>query len=133
MALRNYQEATEERKRAFEELKTKDEKSAKEIDLQMRKLQRITVTMFPTDSLQHVNAKSLSTSPFSDLITSFWYIKIIIIVIIYMCQLDFTEEDKTHNAMLTVQKTRLKFGGLKVTKTPIELEEWFRLEFAHDF
>ena len=42
-ALRNYQETTEERKKAFEELKAKDEKSAKEIEMQMRKLQRISV------------------------------------------------------------------------------------------
>lgn len=43
-ALRNYQESTEERKKAFEELKSKDEKSATEIHVQMRKLQRIMVT-----------------------------------------------------------------------------------------
>ena len=42
-ALRNYQETTEERKKAFEELKAKDERSAKEIETQMRKLQRLTV------------------------------------------------------------------------------------------
>lgn len=42
-ALKNYQEATEERKKAYEELKARDEKSAEEIDMQMRKLQRITV------------------------------------------------------------------------------------------
>jgi len=41
-ALRNYQETTEERKKAFEELKAKDERSAKEIEMQMRKLQRLT-------------------------------------------------------------------------------------------
>jgi len=46
MALRNYQETTEERRKAFEELKSKDERSAKEIDKQMRKLQRITVGLF---------------------------------------------------------------------------------------
>jgi len=40
-ALKNYNESTEERKVAFETLKSKDEKSAKEIELQMRKLQRI--------------------------------------------------------------------------------------------
>ena len=45
-ALKNYQETTEERKKAFEELKTKDEKSAKEIEMQMRKLQRISVSKF---------------------------------------------------------------------------------------
>ena len=42
-ALRNYQETTEERKKSFEELKAKDEKSAKEIEMQMRKLQRLSV------------------------------------------------------------------------------------------
>ena len=43
-ALTNYQETTEERKKAFEELKAKDEKSAREIESQMRKLQRISVS-----------------------------------------------------------------------------------------
>ena len=42
-ALKSYQETTEERKAAFETLKDKDEKSAKEIEMQMRKLQRISV------------------------------------------------------------------------------------------
>ena len=42
-ALKNYNETTEERKIAFENLKAKDEKSAKEIETQMRKLQRIQV------------------------------------------------------------------------------------------
>lgn len=40
-ALKNYNETTEERKNAFENLKQRDEKSAKEIETQMRKLQRI--------------------------------------------------------------------------------------------
>lgn len=40
-ALKSYNESTEERKVAFETLKTKDIKSAQEIELQMRKLQRI--------------------------------------------------------------------------------------------
>ena len=44
-ALKNYQETTKEREKAFLELKAKDEKSAKEIEMQMRKLQRITVTL----------------------------------------------------------------------------------------
>ena len=44
-ALKNYQETTEERKKAFEELKAKDEKSANEIEMQMRKLQRISVSI----------------------------------------------------------------------------------------
>ena len=42
-ALKNYNESTEERKIAFENLKEKDEKSAKEIEAQMKKLQRIQV------------------------------------------------------------------------------------------
>ena len=42
-ALQNYNMTTEERKVAFENLKVKDEKSAKEIESQMRKLQRISV------------------------------------------------------------------------------------------
>ena len=44
-ALKNYNETTEEKKVAFETLKTKDEKSAKEIEGQMRKLQRIQVCL----------------------------------------------------------------------------------------
>nr|CAB3228657.1 coiled-coil domain-containing protein 65 [Phallusia mammillata] len=44
-ALKNYNETTEERKIAFENLKSKDEKSAKEIETQMRKLQRIQDTI----------------------------------------------------------------------------------------
>lgn len=42
-ALKNYNETTEERKLAFENLKAKDEKSSYEIETQMRKLQRIQV------------------------------------------------------------------------------------------
>ena len=42
-ARKNYQENNAERKAAFEELKTKDDLSAQEIDFQMRKLQRISV------------------------------------------------------------------------------------------
>ncbi|XP_065275821.1 dynein regulatory complex subunit 2 [Emys orbicularis] len=40
-ALKNYTEATEDRKIAFEALKMKDEKSSKEIEMQMKKLQKI--------------------------------------------------------------------------------------------
>ena len=46
-ALKNYQETTKDREKGFLELKTKDEKSAKEIEMQMRKLQRITVWPVP--------------------------------------------------------------------------------------
>lgn len=46
-ALKNYNETTEERKLAFENLKAKDEKSSYEIETQMRKLQRIQVTINP--------------------------------------------------------------------------------------
>ena len=42
-AMKNYEEITEDRKRTFDELKEKDEKSAKEIDMQMRKIQSLTV------------------------------------------------------------------------------------------
>ena len=41
-AKRNYTAATEDRKKAFEQLKEKDEKSAREIEQQMAKIQRIT-------------------------------------------------------------------------------------------
>ncbi|KAM6472798.1 dynein regulatory complex subunit 2 [Liasis olivaceus] len=40
-ALRNYTEATEDRKFAFEGLKVRDEKSTKEIEMQMKKLQKM--------------------------------------------------------------------------------------------
>ncbi|XP_013416544.1 coiled-coil domain-containing protein 65 [Lingula anatina] len=40
-SLQTYSSTTEERRKAFEDLKTKDEKSASEIETQMRKLQRI--------------------------------------------------------------------------------------------
>ncbi|XP_072510650.1 dynein regulatory complex subunit 2 [Notamacropus eugenii] len=40
-ALKNYTDATEDRKLAFETLKTKDEKSSKDIEVQMKKLQKI--------------------------------------------------------------------------------------------
>ncbi len=43
LALKNYQDTTDERKKAFEELKAKDERSAKEIEQQMRKLLRLSV------------------------------------------------------------------------------------------
>ena len=43
--LKNYNETTEEKKIAFETLKIKDEKSAREIEMQMRKLQRIQVSI----------------------------------------------------------------------------------------
>ena len=42
-ALKNYTETTEERRKAFEDLKAKDEKSANEIEVQMRKLQYLSV------------------------------------------------------------------------------------------
>lgn len=40
-ALKNYTDATEDRKIAFETLKVKDEKSSKEIEVQMKKIQRL--------------------------------------------------------------------------------------------
>ena len=45
-AMKTYEEITEDRKRTFDELKEKDEKSAKEIDMQMRKIQSLTVIIF---------------------------------------------------------------------------------------
>lgn len=56
LALKSYKESTEERKNAFEALKAKDETSAKEIDMQMRKLQRI------QDKTTHVKAKMVSNA-----------------------------------------------------------------------
>lgn len=50
-ALKNYNETTEERKLAFENLKAKDEKSSYEIETQMRKLQRIQVCLTMNKSL----------------------------------------------------------------------------------
>jgi uncharacterized protein YlaN (UPF0358 family) len=47
--LKSYNETTEERKNAFENLKQRDEKSAKEIETQMRKLQRIQVKKAPAN------------------------------------------------------------------------------------
>lgn len=55
-ALKNYQETTEERKKAFEELKAKDEKNAKEIESQMRKLQRI------SDNIAQLKGKMASNT-----------------------------------------------------------------------
>lgn len=43
-ALKNYTDATEDRKIAFEALKVKDEKSSKEIETQMKKIQRLQVS-----------------------------------------------------------------------------------------
>ncbi|XP_076473124.1 dynein regulatory complex subunit 2-like [Babylonia areolata] len=56
-ALQNYNETTEERKTAFEALKVKDEKSAKEIELQMRKLQRISDQIAQLKGKMGANAK----------------------------------------------------------------------------
>lgn len=55
-ALKNYNETTEERKNAFENLKQRDEKSAKEIETQMRKLQRI------QDNISQLKVKLASNS-----------------------------------------------------------------------
>lgn len=43
-ALKNYTDATEDRKIAFETLKVKDEKSSKEIEAQMKKIQKLQVS-----------------------------------------------------------------------------------------
>lgn len=49
-AMKNYEDITEDRKRTFDELKEKDEKSAKEIDVQMRKIQALNVINTPRKS-----------------------------------------------------------------------------------
>ncbi|XP_078057430.1 dynein regulatory complex subunit 2 [Mustelus asterias] len=46
-ALKNYIDSTEDRKIAFETLKARDEKSAKEIEMQMKKLQQMQDTIAP--------------------------------------------------------------------------------------
>jgi len=56
-ALQNYNETTEEKKTVFESLKIKDEKSAKEIELQMRKLQRIGDQIAQLKGKMSANAK----------------------------------------------------------------------------
>ncbi|RUS84822.1 hypothetical protein EGW08_007437 [Elysia chlorotica] len=56
-ALQNYNDTNEERKTTFETLKIKDEKSAKEIELQMRKLQRISDQIAQLKSKMAANAK----------------------------------------------------------------------------
>lgn len=56
-ARKNYQENNAERKAAFEELKDKDDKSAEEIDFQMRKLQRISENIAQLKSKMASNAK----------------------------------------------------------------------------
>lgn len=43
-AMKNYQDTTQDRKKAFEELKLKDEKSSQEIERQMKKLKEIGVS-----------------------------------------------------------------------------------------
>ncbi|OWF42683.1 coiled-coil domain-containing protein 65-like [Mizuhopecten yessoensis] len=57
VALKNYNETTEERKTAFETLKKKDDESAKEIDTQMRRLQRISDQIAQLKGKMSANAK----------------------------------------------------------------------------
>ncbi|XP_033748636.1 dynein regulatory complex subunit 2-like [Pecten maximus] len=57
LALKNYNETTEERKTAFETLKKKDDESAKEIDTQMRRLQRISDQISQLKGKMSANAK----------------------------------------------------------------------------
>lgn len=60
-ALRNYQESTEERKKAYEELQSKDENSSREIEVQMRKLHRI------SDNINQIKMKlAASAREFED-------------------------------------------------------------------
>jgi len=56
-AMKNYQEGTEERKNAFEALKSKDDRSAHEIETQMRKLQRIADSIAQLKSKMGQNAR----------------------------------------------------------------------------
>jgi hypothetical protein len=42
--MKNYEETTEEKKRQFDELKSKDVKSAEDIDDNMRRIQRLSVS-----------------------------------------------------------------------------------------
>ncbi|XP_037370562.1 dynein regulatory complex subunit 2 [Talpa occidentalis] len=49
-ALKNYTDATEDRKVAFEALKVKDEKSSKEIEAQMKKIQKLQDSIFTLKS-----------------------------------------------------------------------------------
>ncbi|CAD5121586.1 DgyrCDS10084 [Dimorphilus gyrociliatus] len=57
LAINNYKETTDERKKAFEELKRKDENSASEIDTQMRKIQRISDSIAQLKAKMAANAK----------------------------------------------------------------------------
>ncbi|XP_043939726.1 dynein regulatory complex subunit 2 [Protopterus annectens] len=56
-ALKNYNDATSERKTAFEALKARDEKSAKEIEMQMKKLQKIQDSITAVKSKMVVHAR----------------------------------------------------------------------------
>uniref|UniRef100_A0A8C4T0G0 Dynein regulatory complex subunit 2 n=1 Tax=Erpetoichthys calabaricus TaxID=27687 RepID=A0A8C4T0G0_ERPCA len=56
-AQRSYTEATEDRRIAFETLKAKDEKSAKEIDMQMKKIQRIQDSIAALRNQMSTNAR----------------------------------------------------------------------------
>lgn len=56
-ALNNYNATTEERKKQFEELKQKDQKNAKEIEHQMKKLVKLQVTIMMGGDLTIVVGK----------------------------------------------------------------------------
>ena len=53
-ALRSYNEATEDRHVSFDALRTRDHKSAQEIDMQMRRLQKMQVRKITHFVLYHV-------------------------------------------------------------------------------
>jgi hypothetical protein len=55
--MKNYSELNEDRERQFSELKEKDEKSAKEIDMQMRKIQNLTDNISSFKSKISLNLK----------------------------------------------------------------------------
>ena len=69
-ALKNYNETTEERKLAFENLKAKDEKSSYEIETQMRKLQRIQVINNILSCRKNLMAHAWISAHFHKLYTS---------------------------------------------------------------
>lgn len=57
-ALNAYNASTDERKRAFEELKTKDQKNAKEIEQQMKRLVKLQVSFVSQkENIAHLKSK----------------------------------------------------------------------------
>lgn len=48
-ALKEYQEATEEKRKAYEMLKSRDERNSEDIEMQRRKIQRMGVSRLPVN------------------------------------------------------------------------------------